>query len=435
MLQRNSLSLLLAASLLCTSVATSPSAFAASSTNNSGGSRQTMTDTVIKKSRNSYSVPDVQRTVTTEDGEKVTLAKKNERLYRTAPLNHNAFTHEVRVSLQGLATVTGAPESSAHTLAVGYIMGCQIDASRPGKLEVSVPIQISPFIPVLGREGDYSTPDFKTTGKSFGLNLLRPKLWHGYAKNITLSKNVTFGVNIRPGHISKVSLASFSFHGNRTSWADLRDVHLFVDGCPGNVSLRSYVEYQDGVDNLGSDPTSTSKSKNGAKAQQPTPAGKPKKAPGAKRMSAGKKMLAKVLTPSRVNPDRTTEPSSGKKDGTSAQSAAKTPRDKSREKAEDASTQALASVGHPAGAKANQENKHQSSQQIEGLKFTIHGAVRWMSTLLPQTDLPTDNRNRHKEIHNKVWRPINKYIRRVIVTLTKPSASAGTPSPKGKSLS
>ena len=95
-----------------------------------------MTDTAIKKSRNSYSVPDVQRTVTTEDGEKVTLAKKNERLYRTAPLNHNAFTHEVRVSLQGLATVTGAPESSAHTLAVGYIMGCQIDASRPGKLEV-----------------------------------------------------------------------------------------------------------------------------------------------------------------------------------------------------------------------------------------------------------------------------------------------------------
>ena len=44
-----------------------------------------MTDTAIKKSRNSYSVPDVQRTVTTEDGEKVTLAKKNERLYRTAP--------------------------------------------------------------------------------------------------------------------------------------------------------------------------------------------------------------------------------------------------------------------------------------------------------------------------------------------------------------
>ena len=83
----------------------------------------------------------------------------------------------------------------------------------------------------------------------------------------------------------------------------------------------------------------------------------------------------------------------------------------------------------------DRENKHQSSQQIEGLKFTIHGAVRWMSTLLPQTDLPTDNRNRHKEIHNKVWRPINKYIRRVIVTLTKPSASAGTPSPKGKSLS
>ena len=42
------------------------------------------------------------------------------------------------------------------------------------------------------------------------------------------------------------------------------------------------------------------------------------------------------------------------------------------------------------------------SDQIEGLKFTIHGDVRWMSTILPQTNLNRDQENKKQNIESKV---------------------------------
>lgn len=277
MLQRSSISLLLAASLLSASVATTPFAFAAPSANDPGATLRQKVDNAVKDSRTSYSVPDVERTVITEDGEKVTLAKNNEHIYRTAPLNRNLLTHEARVSLQGLAKVTGSSKRSVHTLTVGYLMGCQIDASEPAKLEVSFPMQIQLPSPRIGTEQDLSAPDFEQNRKSLGVTLLRPKLWFGYVAGVSLADKISYNVNIKPGRIAKVPLASFSFRGNRTSWADLRDVHMFIDGCPGNVSLRSYVEYLDGAISPRHYPTPSSETKNGAKLLNPNKVKNPRR--------------------------------------------------------------------------------------------------------------------------------------------------------------
>ncbi len=88
-------------------MATTPFAFAAPAAHDPGTTLRQKVDTALTESRTSYSVPDVERTIITEDGEKVTLAKNNEHIYRTAPLNRNLLTHEARVSLQGLAKSGG----------------------------------------------------------------------------------------------------------------------------------------------------------------------------------------------------------------------------------------------------------------------------------------------------------------------------------------
>lgn len=432
MLQRSSISLLLAASLLSASVATTPFAFAAPSANDPGATLRQKVDNAVKDSRTSYSVPDVERTVITEDGEKVTLAKNNEHIYRTAPLNRNLLTHEARVSLQGLAKVTGSSKRSVHTLTVGYLMGCQIDASEPAKLEVSFPMQIQLPSPRIGTEQDLSAPDFEQNRKSLGVTLLRPKLWFGYVAGVSLADKISYNVNIKPGRIAKVPLASFSFRGNRTSWADLRDVHMFIDGYPGNVSLRSYVEYLDGAISPRHYPTPSSETKNGAKLLNPNKVKKPKKARFSEQTDPLKRVTQSKIRLPRLNPDQSVSlPKKKNKRGSKDKyPVALTPREKAQQEAYRDLARKMAEVGNPSAASLDRPYGKHNPDTVEGLKFTIHGAVRWMSTILPQTDLATDACNREKVVREK-WQPVQDYAKRFVNTLASIFIPLGIPSPKG----
>ncbi|ALE18709.1 MspA family porin [Lawsonella clevelandensis] len=432
MLQRSSISLLLAASLLSASVATTPFAFAAPAAHDPGTTLRQKVDTALTESRTSYSVPDVERTIITEDGEKVTLAKNNEHIYRTAPLNRNLLTHEARVSLQGLAKVAGSSQRSIHTLTVGYLMGCQIDASEPAKLEVSFPMQIQLPSPRIGTEGDFSAPDFEQNRKSLGVTLLRPQLWFGYVAGVTLSDEISYNVNVKPGRIAKVPLASFSFRGNRTSWADLRDVHMFIDGCPGNVSLRSYVEYLDGAISPRHFPTPSSETKNSAKLLNSKKMKKPKRARFAQQTDSLKQVKQSKIRLPRLNPDQSVSlPKKKSKRGFKDKyPVALTPREKAQQEAYRDLTRKMAEVGNPSGASLDRPYGKQNPDTVEGLKFTIHGAVRWMSTILPQTDLATDARNREKVVR-EMWEPVQEYAKRFVNTLASIFIPLGIPSPKG----
>ena len=432
MLQRSSISLLLAASLLSASVATTPFAFAAPTAHDAGATLRHKVDTAVKASRSSYSVPDVERTIITEDGEKVTLAKNNEHIYRTAPLNRNILTHEARVSLQGLAKVTGSAKRSVHTLTVGYLMGCQIDASEPAKLEVSFPMQIQLPAPRVGTEGDFSTPDYQQNRKSLGVTLLQPKLWLGYVAGVSLSDDISYNVNIKPGRVTKVPLASFSFRGDRTSWADLQDVHMFIDGCPGNVSLRSYVEYLDGAISPRHYPTPSSDTKGGAQHHHPKKAKKPKKARFSHQTDSLKRVKHSKIRLSRLTPEHSVKvpKKKSKRSSKDKYPTALTPREKAQQEAYRDLTRKMAEVGNPSGESLNHAYGQQNPDTVEGLKFTIHGAVRWMSTMLPQTDLATDARNREKVVRAK-WHPVQEYTKRFVTTLASLFIPFGIPSPKG----
>ncbi len=90
----------------------------------------------------------------------------------------------------------------------------------------------------------------------------------------------------------------------------------------------------------------------------------------------------------------------------------------------------MAEVGNPSAASLDRPYGKHNPDTVEGLKFTIHGAVRWMSTILPQTDLATDARNREKVVREK-WQPVQDYAKRFVNTLASIFIPLGIPSPKG----
>lgn len=354
-------------------------------------------DDAIVNSRHSYSVPDVEKTITTEDGMSVTLKKINEHIYRRTPLTNNLFSHEVHISMQGIAEVKGAEPKASHTLTTGYLVGCQVDASSPIKVKAQFPLKVNPFSPYFGFRHDSRVTRYKKglpDSEKFGLP--RAGIGVGFSSGFSFSTKVDYWTVVRPGRIHKVPLASYGFEGNKTTWTDFRNLHLYIDGCPGNVSLRSYVEFVDGADVPGHFKQKTEAPKQVENQRIP----RPLQIKFAEATEKLKRVENKALKLNSVEPD---EKIKGISDSNLERFSTEKP-----EKSDEPETEAerikreLAEMGRPNIDTLTSPYGNGRSDQIEGLKFTIHGDVRWMSTILPQTNLNRDQENKKQNIESKV---------------------------------
>lgn len=371
-------------------------------------------DDTIVNSRHSYSVPDVEKTVTTEDGMSVNLKKLNEHIFRTAPLTSNPFSHEVRITMQGLAEVKGGAPESVHSLTTGYLVGCQIDASEPVKVKAQFPLKVNPFSPFfksahnteVTQYDEFHVPKWDKFGfPKFGLGL-------GFTSGFSIETKVAYWTTVRPGRIVKVPLASYAFTGNETRWTDFRNLHLYIDGCPGNVSLRSYVEFVDGADIPGHIRKQNDKLEKLKSKQIP-------RAPQIKFAEATDKLKRvenKALKLDKVEPD---EKLKGIGDTNSDRFSTKKPEESDEPETEfEKQQRELAEMGKPNIETLTSPYGDSSTEQIEGLKFTIVGDVRWMSTILPQTTPGKDLENRRKNVHDQM-KPARDYKKQVETNLNK----------------
>ncbi|HHY07878.1 MAG TPA: hypothetical protein GX530_05030 [Corynebacteriales bacterium] len=379
-------------------------------------------DDTIVGSRHSYSVPDVEKTVTTEDGMSVTLKKLNEHIFRRTPLTTNLFSHEVHVSMQGIAEVEGALPKSEHTLTTGYLIGCQIDASSPIKLKAQFPMKVNPFSPYFGFGHDTDTTTSrsqKDKSSDTELNLLGGGLGIGFSSGFSFSTKIDYWTTVRPGRIHKVPLATYRFEGNKTTWTDFQDLHLYFDGCPGNVSLRSYVEFVDGASIPGHFKQKTSDAERVKKTRIPRP-------PQIKFAEATEKLKRvenKALKLDSVEPD---EKIKGIGDSNLDRFSTEKPEEKDEPETEEEKVKKdLAELGKPNIETLTSPYGDGTTDQIEGLKFTIHGDVRWMSTILPQTRLKKDRENKQQNIESHIA-PAREYKTQLDTEFEKQRAESRT---------
>lgn len=365
-------------------------------------------DKAIMSSRESYDVPNVDKTLTTEDGMTVTVKKMREHLTRQSPVTANLFSHDVLVSLQGEAKVTGSPEDAVHTLTSGYYLGCQIDASEPWHLVATIPTTFQPFSPFFGFGNNTSVTRYEDeeetvpNWKKFGLPTIG--VWWGFVSSLKFSSKIAFYTTVRPGRVVKVPLASYSFRGNKTTWMDFRNTHLYIDGCPGRVSLHSYVEFSDGITIPGHQPTAASRPEQQEREEAPTAS--PISFAGATQKL--REVRNSALRPQSYD-DSTTLKGIGESnsqrfaaDTDTADSAAEAADDNERLRRE------LTAIGYPAHETLGRPYGTPDPRRVEGVKLTIHGAVRWMSTFLPQTCLRRDMENWKRNIQRQ-WEPVERY--------------------------
>lgn len=166
--------------------------------------------------------PGHQRTWTTDDGWKATVAATQEKVTTVAPLSSMPTSREAFMSLTAAATLTppagqkNAPISG--NLEAGYMIGCAVNIES-----VTPSVGLS-----LGIGG--------TGGGGIGLN----------GPSGTLSVNPqalvqpSLSVTMSPGKITTVTFDKKTVGSGRAS-TTTREGHLNIDGCAGPVAVRSYV--------------------------------------------------------------------------------------------------------------------------------------------------------------------------------------------------
>lgn len=412
------------------------SATAGASTEDVRRSLSDAIDGAVVNSRHSYSVPDVTKTITTEDGLSVTLKKQNEHIYRRAPLTTHLFSHEAQITMQGIAEVKGGKPNAEHTLSAGYLVGCQIDASEPIHVKAQLPVRVNPFSPFFGVSENSAERSYennkpwdqkaKDSGAKAPFKLFGPPklgLGLGFTSGFSIETMLAYWTVVRPGRIVKVPLSSYSFRGNATRWTDFRNLHLYIDGCPGNVSLRSYVEFVDGAEIPGH---YRQKSQSNPKLE----ARRAPKTPQVKFAQATEKLKRvqnKALKLSAVEPD---EKLNGLGESNLDRFSTEKPEDSDEPETEMQKIEReLAEIGKPNQHTLTSPYGDGTAEQIEGIKFTIHGAVRWMSTILPQTSLDKDFQNREQNIDSQLA-PLRDYSSQVERGLTQQQLDRKTPRPK-----
>ncbi|WP_067713223.1 MspA family porin [Nocardia yamanashiensis] len=157
-------------------------------------------------------IADKSRTLPTASGWSLSVSKVGETLDRYPNLAATPFTREGFVSLRADAAVTGEGSDRIDwgALDIGYQIGCQVDVSNG--LTLGLGLSIGPYA---------------------GLTVSGPEI--GGAASV----NPNVSTTLKPGTINTVKFAGKALNGRQGSiTAD--QVQIKVDGCMGQVSLRSY---------------------------------------------------------------------------------------------------------------------------------------------------------------------------------------------------
>jgi MspA len=160
-------------------------------------------------------VADVTQSADTDDGWHLSAALTRMTINSVPNMAATAFTREGFVTGKGAATIdgNGAVAVNSGTLVMGLQLGCQVDLSEGGSVDVGGDAGIS--------------PGFGIGGNLF--NVIGP-----YA-----DVNGNISINLLPGTITNVGLGKKELKG-RTGEIVVHDAHVKVDGCGGQVAIRFF---------------------------------------------------------------------------------------------------------------------------------------------------------------------------------------------------
>ncbi|VEG14756.1 membrane protein [Mycolicibacterium phlei] len=160
-------------------------------------------------------VADVSQSADTDDGWHLSAALSRMTINSVPNMAATAFTREGFVTGKALASIdgNGAVPVNSGTLVMGLQLGCQIDLSEGGSVDVGADAGVSP-------------------GFSGGSNLLA--MVGPYAE-----VNGSISVNLLPGTIKNIVLGKKALKG-RTGEIVVHDAHVKVDACGGPVSIRFF---------------------------------------------------------------------------------------------------------------------------------------------------------------------------------------------------
>jgi MspA len=158
-------------------------------------------------------VADVTQSTDTDDGWHLSAALTRMTINSVPNMAATAFTREGFVTGKAAATIEGngnVPVNSG-TLVLGLQLGCQVDLSEGGSVDVGGDVGISPGINgnVLNDIGPFAELDGDIS------------------------------INLLPGNITNLGLGKKALKG-RTGEIVVHDAHVKVDGCGGQVAIRFF---------------------------------------------------------------------------------------------------------------------------------------------------------------------------------------------------
>ena len=161
-------------------------------------------------------VADVTQSANTDDGWHLSAALTMMTINSVPNMAGTAFTREGFVTGKATAIIdgNGAAAVNSGTLVMGLQLGCQVDLSEGGSLDVGGDAGIS--------------PGFGSGGGNL-LNIVGP-----YA-----DINGDASINLLPGTITNLGLGKKALKG-RTGEIVVHDAHVKVDACGGQVAVRFF---------------------------------------------------------------------------------------------------------------------------------------------------------------------------------------------------
>ncbi|WP_016888756.1 MspA family porin [Mycobacteroides abscessus] len=161
-------------------------------------------------------VADVAQSAVTDDGWHLSASLTRMTINAVPNMAATAFTREGFVTGKAAASIdgNGAIPVNTGSLVMGLQLGCQIDLSEGGSVDVGADAGVSP-------------------GFSGGSNLLA--MVGPYAE-----LNGSISINLLPGTIKNIVLGKKTLKG-RTGEIVVHDAHVKVDACGGPVAIRFFI--------------------------------------------------------------------------------------------------------------------------------------------------------------------------------------------------
>jgi MspA len=159
-------------------------------------------------------VADVTQSADTDDGWHLSAALTRMTINSVPNMAATAFTREGFVTGKAAATIegNGAIPVNSGTLVLGLQLGCQVDLSEGGSVDVGGDAGVSPGFgggSLLSNIGPYADVDGDIS------------------------------INLLPGNITNLGLGKKALKG-RTGEIVVHDAHVKVDGCGGQVAIRFF---------------------------------------------------------------------------------------------------------------------------------------------------------------------------------------------------